>query len=456
MATHRPEATSFYNVNANGQTTLASGVTFNGTTVTVDISGLIAGSLATLIFDLIGNPPGTSSTVVLDNVVITPERMTDDTFTVVTLPGTFRHAMGVDSGDINGDGLRDVLITDRAAHTLLVCTATTAGGFTRTDVSLAAFGTQPVSVIATALLRSGEDDIAVGLYGSDVVVSPLTVDHTSPQASLISPVANAVNTGVGNTIVVEFSESMRASSVATLAPWRLTEDGPDGAPGTSDDIQIPVQSASYDAATRRATLTMPQSFIADGIYRLTAQGADPVTAIVDLNGNRLNNGVNQIFGFTVDSNGPEISSANSLSGSEGQSMTLVVAISDPGSSGPHAATVNWGDGTTSTTAVNLTGGTGTISLPHAWKQDGLYSVTITVTDTLSRVATAVVSATILNVNPTLNPLTALTGSEGQAVTLAAATSWVLQSHLNSCRRSCQTCHMRCFLTFPLSGAIAAY
>ncbi|MEJ7593514.1 MAG: hypothetical protein WKF77_18390 [Planctomycetaceae bacterium] len=169
VATHLPETTSFYNVNANEQTTLANGVTLNGTTVTVDISGLTAGTQAILFFDLIGNPPGTSSTVVLDNVVITPERMTNDTFAVVTLPGSFQHAMGVDSGDINGDGLRDVLITGRAATSLLVFTATTAGGFTRTDVSLAVFGTQPVSVIAVALAGSSEvdggDHVAVGLYG---------------------------------------------------------------------------------------------------------------------------------------------------------------------------------------------------------------------------------------------------------------------------------------------------
>ena len=215
---------------------------------------------------------------------------------------------------------------------------------------------------------------------------------------------------------------MRRSPVATLAPWNLTEAGLDGAFGTSDDLQIPLQSVTYNAATRRATLTMPQTVIADGNYRLTVEGANTATAIVDLSGNRLNNGVNQTFRFTVNSNGPEISSANNVSGSEAQSLILVATVNDPGSSGPHTATVNWGDGTTSATAVNLTGGTGTISLPHVWKQDGSYSVTITVTDALSHVATAVVSATILNVNPTLNPLTALTGSEGQTVTLAAAFS----------------------------------
>ena len=419
VATHRAESTSFFNVNANGQTTLASGVTFNGTTITVDISGLTAGTQATLFFDLIGNPPDTTSTVVLDNVVITPERITKDTFTVVTLPGSFQHAMGVDSGDINADGLTDLLITDRAASSLLVFSGTTGAGFTRTDVTLSAFGTQPVSVIATALRGSSEDDIAVALYGSDAVVSPLTVDHTPPKATLITPAANAVNTGVGNTIVVEFSEAMRETSVATLAPWSLTEAGMDGLFGTSDDLQIPLQSATYNSSTRRAALKSPLTVIADGNYQLTVEGTNSATAVVDLSGNRLNNGVNQTFEFVVNSHGPEISFANSLSGSEGQSLTLVATVSDPGSSGPYAATVNWGDGTTSATSVNLTGGAGSISLPHVWTQDGLYSVTITVTDPFSHQATAVASAAVVNVNPTLNPLSHLTGNTGQPVTLTA-------------------------------------
>lgn len=128
--THRPEATSFFNVTSDGQVSLASGATFNGTTVTVNISRLGIRHKCDAGFDLIGNPPGTSSTVVLDNVVITPERITNDTFSVVTLPGAFQNATGLDTGDINGDGVADVLITDRATNSLLVFTGLTGGGFT--------------------------------------------------------------------------------------------------------------------------------------------------------------------------------------------------------------------------------------------------------------------------------------------------------------------------------------
>ena len=403
VATHRPEATSFFNVTSDGHVSLASGVTFNGTTVTVDISGLASDASATLVFDLVGNPPGTSSTVVFDNVVITPERITNDTFSVVTLPGAFQDATGLDTGDINGDGVADVLVTDRATNSLLVFTGVTGGGFTRTDVSLTAFGLQPVSVVAAPLLSSIEDDIAVGLFGSDVVISPLTVDHTAPLATLISPAPNVINTGVGNTIVGEFSESVLASSVATLAPWTLTRAGSDGVFGTIDDIPVSLQSATYHAATHRATLVLPAAIMADGSSRLTIEGANAGTAVVDLSGNRLNNGVNQTFDFIVNSNGPEISSANSPAGNEGQSLTLTATISDAGAIGSHAATVDWGDGTTSTTSVSLTGGNGTLSLPHTWTQDGVFSVTISVTDSAGHVATAVVSATIVNVVPAINP-----------------------------------------------------
>jgi hypothetical protein len=56
VPTFRPEATSFFNANPGGDVRLASGVSFDGRRVTLDISGLTPGTEATLIFDLVGNP----------------------------------------------------------------------------------------------------------------------------------------------------------------------------------------------------------------------------------------------------------------------------------------------------------------------------------------------------------------------------------------------------------------
>ena len=77
VPTFQPHATSFFNANPgdDGDETisLAPGVTFDGTTVSVDISGIAAGTAATIFFDLIGNGPGNGSTVTIDNVRVTPE-----------------------------------------------------------------------------------------------------------------------------------------------------------------------------------------------------------------------------------------------------------------------------------------------------------------------------------------------------------------------------------------------
>ena len=306
LPTHRAEATSFFNVTAGAQASLASGVTSNGTTVTVNISDLVPGSNATLMFDLVGNPPGTSSTVVLDNVVITPDRITRDVFTIVTLPGAFQDATGVAVGDVNGDDLPDILATDRTADMLLVFHGSGTGTFLRTDISLTAFGTGPVSVVAADLMTgSTEDDITVGLYTSSLVVSGLDVDTVAPTATLISPIPDAINTGVSNQMVIEFSEPVRDNgsggnnSVTSLNAWRLAEAGTDGVFGTTDDVQVPLQSVAWSSTTRRATLTIGEAVLADGLYRLSLEGTNTESAITDLSGNRLNNGPGEFFGFQV-------------------------------------------------------------------------------------------------------------------------------------------------------------
>lgn len=64
--TFRPEATSFLNIRADGTVNTAQGVTYSGGNVQVDISAV--NTPVTLYFDLIGNPPGTSSSFIVSNV----------------------------------------------------------------------------------------------------------------------------------------------------------------------------------------------------------------------------------------------------------------------------------------------------------------------------------------------------------------------------------------------------
>lgn len=48
-----------------------------------------------MFFDLIGNPPGTSSVVQVDNIEISPASVFEDTFSVIDLPGPFSGTTGI-------------------------------------------------------------------------------------------------------------------------------------------------------------------------------------------------------------------------------------------------------------------------------------------------------------------------------------------------------------------------
>ena len=129
VPTFRDNATSFFNANPGNQTSLASGVTFDGTRVTVDISTVPPGTEVTLFFDLIGNPPGNGSVVVLDNVAIIPETMLQETFTRVPLPGPFDTLAGIGHCDQNGDDHVDLIVNDVGLGQFLVFLGDGSGNF---------------------------------------------------------------------------------------------------------------------------------------------------------------------------------------------------------------------------------------------------------------------------------------------------------------------------------------
>lgn len=215
VATIGSGATSFFNVNppsvvgGANQITVASGVSFNGTTVTLDISGLTPGVSASLYFDLIGNGPGTGSVVSFDNVRIAPESVFANTFTATLLPGPFVGAAGIARGDVNGDGHDDVIVADRAANRYVVLNGNGAGTFTRQVIDVSSFGSEPLALAVGRLTTNSIDDVAVTLFGSNVVLTPLTFDVTAPDVSLVSP-ANGSTVTVGvSQLDVQFTEAMR-------------------------------------------------------------------------------------------------------------------------------------------------------------------------------------------------------------------------------------------------------
>jgi hypothetical protein len=83
---------------------------------------------------------------------------------------------------------------------------------------------------------------------------------------------------------------------------------------------------------------------------------------------------------------------------EGTSNSGVIAtISDPGSTDPaagYSATINWGDGTTTSGTVTGSAGSYTVSGAHTYADEGSFTVTVTASEN-SAVPTATASATVV-------------------------------------------------------------
>jgi hypothetical protein len=243
VPTFASHATSFFNVNPDSPPSLAAGVTFDGTTVTVDISSLAPGDQATLYVDLVGNPPGPSSVVSIDNVQLTPDAVYANTFAVVPLDGPFSSAAGIRHGDVDGDGRLDLVVADSSANRLVVYNRDARGVYLRSELDLSARGRSPRAV-AAAPLTAGDsvDDVVIAMFGSSQVLTPLGADTTGPTLAMVDLLPGQVRTSDISQLTVQFSESVQDHgpagdhSVTNPQTYRLVNLGPDATPdGGSGD-----------------------------------------------------------------------------------------------------------------------------------------------------------------------------------------------------------------------------
>jgi hypothetical protein len=99
---------------------------------------------------------------------------------------------------------------------------------------------------------------------------------------------------------------------------------------------------------------------------------------------------------------PEVTASPNTSGDEDALLTLQLAsFTDSDVVDAHTASVDWGDGATSTAAVTESGGSGTISASHTYANDGSYIATMTVTDSFGGVGVDSFAITVVNVAPSV-------------------------------------------------------
>ena len=436
-------ATSFFNIGSAAGTSgsagslrpaSATGVTFDGRTVTLDISGLPPGTQATLYLDLIGNPPGTQSVVAFDNVRMVPDRIFADTFTITPLAGPLGRTAGIASGDVDGDGHEDLIVADAGGSQLVVYNGDGRGGFTRSELDVAAFGSD-ISAVTTGLLTQGDRiaDIAVTLRGSDAALGPLgrgpPADVTGPGVRLLDPAPETLVRADVTEVRLQFSEAVQDAGVAgrnvvtNPAAYRLWNFGPNGIgeDGQGDDRLIPISSVAYDEGTQTAVLTIAAfaAPLVDGGYQLSVAGADPNLAIQDLAGNRLADGRDVLLSWAVN-RPPVLVSAAPVSGWEGSVVPFSMSFRDPGFHDPHVATIAWGDGSAAGVSID-TDGDGQVTAGHRYADNGTYAISVTLWDSAGNQTQCWSLATIANVPPAVTAARNQLLDEGQARYLEVAT-----------------------------------
>ncbi|MCI0577453.1 MAG: PKD domain-containing protein [Chloroflexi bacterium] len=123
-----------------------------------------------------------------------------------------------------------------------------------------------------------------------------------------------------------------------------------------------------DGATAGGTLTPTHAYDDDGQFTVTLV----VTDITGLS-------ASDTLQVTVDNVAPTVDAGPNQNALEGDTISLEPAtFTDPGAADTHTATINWGDGTIEPGVVNQVANT--VSGSHAYDDDGLYTVTVTVTD----------------------------------------------------------------------------
>ncbi len=434
VPTHQPWSSAFINFAPEGIRSVASGVTIQGTQVRLDISRLTPGTTANLIFDLIGNPNTSASTATIDNVRIAPDIVHNDAFSVTRLAGSFANPSDLVIGDIDGDNLADIVVSDTGQSSLVVYNGTGGVSFARSSIKLASAGGPSKLALGAFTAPDTIVDVAVGINGKPLALTPLVADTTLPTVALITPLAqvalktNENATAALGSVALQFSESMQVAKATTPGSannprsYKFYNFGPDRVDnrGTGDDVAFPITAVNYDTTTHLATLTIDPASLADptraagSIYKVIVLGASQTNGLRDLAGNLLDGG-QDVFAHVQVTRELRLDLPQALVTQEGSSVSFDASLAHYTFGPKYTAIIQWGDGSSSQVVGNDAFPVESFSTSHVYATNGVFTVTVTVSDiNHATLATQSTTLQVQNVAPTLGTLPGLSASEGSS------------------------------------------
>jgi uncharacterized lipoprotein NlpE involved in copper resistance len=214
------------------------------------------------------------------------------------------------------------------------------------------------------------------------------------------------------TIVVE-----SATPVALPDSYNLTEDqtltvSAPGVLGNDSDPQNEPLMAVLMADVNNGTLDLNS----DGSFvytpTLNFNGVDSFFYQAT-NGTSSTGPVMVTLNVVAENDTPEVEAGENIATSEGASVNFEGSYSDPGRLHSGGTEMMWyfGDGSTAS---------GTLTPTHSFADNGVYTVTLTITDSQGAAGSDFLVVTVTNVNPTIEPISDITVTLGTTVTFAAA------------------------------------
>ncbi|MCU0963403.1 MAG: PKD domain-containing protein, partial [Pirellulaceae bacterium] len=126
------------------------------------------------------------------------------------------------------------------------------------------------------------------------------------------------------------------------------------------------------------------------------------------------------FQVAVQNLPPIVNTGADQATSEGTLVNLTATFQDPGVIDTHVAVIDWGDGTVpAEVSVSETAGTGTLSASHVYSDNGVYVVSVTVTDNQGAAGLDSLSLAVENRPPAVDAGTDQVTTEGRTVRVVA-------------------------------------